>query len=170
MNKKAIELSVNFIVIIIISMVVFGMGLFFANKLFKEAENIKQSLDESSERQIIALLDSGQRLVMPIDNKVVEKGESYVFGLGVLNILGGTRVFEVTLSSSLYIDQQGRTQNPPSISLEFIEFQRRDVKNNERIVFPLVVRVPRKAPAGTYVINVDVSQYEETLQITVRVE
>ena len=170
MNKKALELSINFIVIVIISLVIFGMGIGIANKFLGQAEVIKQDLDQQTENQINAMLDSGDRLAIPIDNKIIEKGKSDVFGLGILNILGQTRTFTVTISSSLYVSPTKQTENPPTIPLEFIEVRSKELKNNEHDVMPLVVRAPRNARPGTYVLNVHVSQYDETLQITVRVK
>ena len=41
MNKKAIELSVNFLVILIIALAVFGMGIRMTFQLMTKAEEIR---------------------------------------------------------------------------------------------------------------------------------
>ena len=53
MNKKgAIELSVNFLVIMIIAISVFGMGIRMTFQLMTKAEEIRADVDESTQREI----------------------------------------------------------------------------------------------------------------------
>ena len=59
-NRKGIELSINFIVMLILGIAVFAGGLVFASKFFGHAENVRQSLDSQTEKQIEKLLADAQ--------------------------------------------------------------------------------------------------------------
>ncbi len=103
MNKKAaIQLSVNFLVILIICIVIFGSSIFVLRKFFSHAGTIKGTYDERVEKQIEALLDDGSRVAIPFDRKKIPNGEFETFGIGVLNMLGthAQNSFEVTIKFS----------------------------------------------------------------------
>jgi len=51
-NKKAMQLSVNFLVVMILSIAILAGSLVLVRTLFSKAENLKLELDESTEREI----------------------------------------------------------------------------------------------------------------------
>jgi len=51
-SKKGIELSINFIVMLIIGIAMFGFGLKFLAQFFSGAEQIKSQLDTQTKTQI----------------------------------------------------------------------------------------------------------------------
>ena len=57
-NKKGIELSINFIVMLILAIVGFVMGLLFIPQLFKASNDIYQELDSQS-KDILMNQESG---------------------------------------------------------------------------------------------------------------
>ena len=85
-KKAAIELSVSFIIVLIISIVIFSMGIYLANKFFSHGQGMIFTFDERTMQEIENLLDDGSRVVIPFNNKVIHNGESDTFGIGVLNI------------------------------------------------------------------------------------
>ena len=88
-NKKAaIELSVNFLVMLIITLVIFGSSMVMVKKFFGGATDIKRVYDERTEQEIERLLDDGSRVAIPFDKKKIPNGEFETFGMGVLNVLG----------------------------------------------------------------------------------
>jgi len=158
-GKKGIELSINFIVMLIITLAVFGMGLVLANKFFGEAKNIQEELDYKTEQEILSILDSGERVSIPINQKDIRKGKSEVFGLGVLNIIGTGESFSITVLPGIYIPA-GATEstriwptNKPSTKLEFPE---NEIKNNDKRVYSIPIAVPKGTPNGRYVFDVTV--------------
>jgi len=87
MNKKAaIELSVNFIVIIIISLVILGAAILITRQVFRGATELKATLDTQTEAQIEALLEEGKPVAVAFNRKTIGRGEHDIFGVGVLNI------------------------------------------------------------------------------------
>ena len=86
MNKKAaLELSANFLVILIIAISVFGMGIRMTYQLMTKAEEIRSDVDESTQREIEEALTTGEIVSIPINHKKTKTGKSVVFGLGIFN-------------------------------------------------------------------------------------
>ncbi|MBD3354943.1 hypothetical protein GF361_03080, partial [Candidatus Woesearchaeota archaeon] len=105
MNKKGIELSVNFLVIVIISLVILSSGILIVRRYFSTAEDIKTQLDEQTERQIEASLGQGKMISVPFKRKTIGRGESDILGLGVLNIEDHRTEFNVNISLSSAYDK-----------------------------------------------------------------
>ena len=163
-KRAAIELSVNFIVIIIISLVVLGMGVYLVNRFVSEASDIKEELDIETEKQIMDLLSSGDRVAFPINKKTIAKGHGEVFGLGIFNILGEEKTFTVDLEQGIFIEKGATESDDTWPSSEpvpvpvpvFIASRSKEIKNNEQVVLSIPVNVPKGTPSGTYVIDVNV--------------
>ena len=71
MRKRGIELSINFIVILIISLIIFTSGLVFTNKFFKLAVDRKADLDKQTELEIQNLLSDGAPVAIPYNKKKI---------------------------------------------------------------------------------------------------
>ncbi|MBN2567360.1 hypothetical protein JXB02_04735 [Candidatus Woesearchaeota archaeon] len=100
LNKRAIELSVGFVVILVLAVVVFGLGISFARTFFQKAEGLKADVDSQTEMQIRRLLDRGERVAIPLSRKTVRPGAASTFAIGVMNVLGQTRDFRITIKPS----------------------------------------------------------------------
>jgi hypothetical protein len=98
-NKRGIELSINFIVMLILAIAVFAGGLVFASKFFGHAEKMRDNLDAQTEKQIEKLLDSGSPVVIPISNKEIFRNKFDTFGIGVLAKFNGN--YELTVCKFL---------------------------------------------------------------------
>ncbi|HIH37473.1 hypothetical protein J4460_08505 [Candidatus Woesearchaeota archaeon] len=89
MNKRGIELSVNFLVMLILAIVVFGFGIKLVYSMFSSSMNKIESLDQNSEQQIMSMLSSGKKVAIPIYKKTTVRGKPVVFGVGIYNSLEG---------------------------------------------------------------------------------
>lgn len=171
MNKKAFSLSINFIVILIISIIVFSMGIFLVNKLFSFADEEKLRWDDMTQKEIEAALDSGDRVAIPRFKKTIGNGDFDTFGIGILNVLQGPdKDFNVSINFALASDKDGALicdninpgpcGNPESWlrttydETEPITFKI-PIKSNEKKDFLVGIKVDG-APKGTYVFNVDI--------------
>lgn len=153
MNKKAIELSINFMVILIITIVVFGMAMYLLKMFFGTAEEIKRNIDTQTEGEIQRVLFSGERVAMPVNKKDIRRGSSDVFGLGILNI-NADPDFTIKIESGPLILKDNTQIASPSPGLAFLSEYKKTVKNNEHVIVSIPIRVPRGAAVGTYIINV----------------
>ncbi len=90
-NKKAIELSINFIVVMILSIAILSASFVLVNQFFGKAGEMKARLDSETETKIRALLVGNERVAIPLHTKEVKVGDFVSFGVGISNILkGGT--------------------------------------------------------------------------------
>lgn len=176
MNKKAgFELSVNFLVILIICLVIFGSSIYLVRKFFTHAETIKMTYDERTEKEIERLLEDGDRVAIPFDKKTIHNGESKTFGIGILNMLDVaiSNTFETTIKFNKAFDKQNNqicsetaadTTNcgNPELWIQTTEMvgtgltgvtSTKSVKNNEQVRFLLGVG-PKGATPGTYIYDV----------------
>lgn len=177
MNKKAaIELSANFLVIIIICIVVFGFSVYIIKRFFTHAETIRMTYDERTEKEIERLLDDGSRVAIPFDKKTIYNGEFKTFGIGIMNILNiaGSNKFNISVKFDKAYNKNNEEMcpasnpcsSPPDGWLQTTSGQStvdgisiiKTIKNNEQEKFLLGVDV-KNAPSGTYIFNLYV-RYE----------
>ena len=171
-NKKGMELSINFIVILIMSIVMFAGGLALINKFFKTAEEQKASIDSDTEAQIEQLLADGSRVAIPINRKQTKIGKSEVFGVGIYNILEGETDnlnFEVRVDFTKFVDVDNKVDEEPDDYVGYIDtnwifsdVETVTIAQNKRkiVAVPVVVKSKwddtKKTQPGTYIFNVHV--------------
>jgi hypothetical protein len=160
-NKRGIELTVNFFVIMIISLVILGMGIYLVSLFFTTTEEVKTNLDIQTERHIQRILIGGERVAIPINEKEIRRGKGDIFGLGILNILGETKNFTINIEDGPFITTTNEISNP-SVNIIHLPSQTKEILNNEQKIFGIPVRVPRKAQIGTYILNVYVCNCSAT--------
>ncbi|MGM5487683.1 MAG: hypothetical protein ACQESG_01915 [Nanobdellota archaeon] len=173
MNRKGIELSANFLVILIIGFVVFGAGLAMTKSFFSGAEKTRKDLDQDTVRRIEQLMNDGSRVSIPVNKKEIPRGELDVFGVGINNVLpGANNRFNVTLTFKKGIYENNskmQITNRGYIEQNWIynETETYEIETNEyKIIDMQVVADPMVSssdytPAGTYIFDVNVSHMGE---------
>ena len=158
LKKGAIELSVNFFVILIISLVIFGFGIRFIYTLSSKATELRDLTFEDLDKKIGDLVCEGsERVCVGMDRKTIERGKFDVFGVKVLNI-GAEQNFDIQVTPATpYIgykkdNQQGITS--PNLILKFRNTV--FIKANEGTNLAIGVEVPTNSVSGTYILNVDI--------------
>ena len=171
MQKKAIALSINFIVILIIAIVIFSFGIFFVNKVFNITTEKHKEITEMTKTHIEGMLDSGEKVAIPVTTLKLRRGDSGVFGMGVLNI---DTVNVGTIANEFYIKiepgdvfkEDGSPITPPSGLFPEIAIRSGNpyiIETNKKEVYSVVVKVPSNAIAGTYILNVYVCHDNEPI-------
>ena len=85
-SKKGFELSATFMVMLIITIVIFTGSIQFTRKFFASAEEMKGRVDAETEAEIQSLLYNQNALVgLPLNKKTLSAGQSSTFGLGIRN-------------------------------------------------------------------------------------
>ncbi|MFQ5474722.1 MAG: hypothetical protein ACE5DM_02700 [Candidatus Nanoarchaeia archaeon] len=181
MDKKAIQLSINFIVMLILGISMFAMGLVFVNKFFSGAKDIKGSMDAQTDRQIEAMLDSGSSFVIPIHSKIVHRKEYATYGVGIFNDgRSESTQFAIELKFESAFDKRnmplcsgGCSENAKPIIKPGL-IQDATIQKGEKYKFLIVADVPAKTQSGTYIYTVKSKQggieYEPSLQLIVKVK
>lgn len=182
MNKKgAIGLSINVLVIIIISLVVLGLGISMLYGFIGGAKKIKGQLDSRTDSELERLLtDQGQQVALPLHTTSIFRGDSHVFGLGILNINSETTTsdftIEVELSRAIVENEEITTENLAERSVEWIVFndEKITLAENEHKKEPILIEIPTDAPQAEYIFNVrvylDDEQYGNTQKFYVKAQ
>ncbi|MFH0701287.1 MAG: hypothetical protein V2A62_02530 [Candidatus Woesearchaeota archaeon] len=85
-RKGAIGMSVETLVIIIISLVVLIGGISLLYKWIGGAESMKDQLDEKTNSELERLLvEQGKQVALPRNVADLTRGENHIFGIGILN-------------------------------------------------------------------------------------
>ena len=88
MNKKAFELSINFIVILIISIVIFGFGIKFIYDLMYRAGELSNMTQKQIDDQLENILcDSSERICIGTSTRNIRPNKIGVFTIGILDFL-----------------------------------------------------------------------------------
>jgi len=178
-QKKGIELSVNFLVVLIISIVIFGFGARFIYTLASEATGLsKLTLDELDKRIGELFCEGSDKVCLGIDRKVVRKGELGVFGLRLINVLD-SQEFTIVLTKSKAFDKEGTEITSTDNKLIYFPKDARpiDLKRNEEGDIGFGIEVPKNAVSGTYIFDINIEapslpapqKYTNTLKIYVEV-
>jgi len=151
MNKKGFELSVNFIVMLILAIAMLALSFSFLGNFFKGAVNYKDSLGSQIDSQIESLLNGGDRVVIPFDFKQVHRKEAAIFRIGIMSVLAcdsGNAEFKVEITQSY---PEGSTELEDDVQYVKDPFT---LKNNEQKKMPILITVPSETATGDYVFNV----------------
>ncbi|MBI2662750.1 hypothetical protein HYX11_04810 [Candidatus Woesearchaeota archaeon] len=186
-NKGAIELSINTLVIIIISIVILSAGITLLYKFIGGAEEIKTKLDTQTNAELERLLvDQGKQVSLPLHVADVPRGENHVFGLGILNIggqLNGKNIGEEFTMRAEFIklvDLQNKNITGKVIKEEINQWLLYDsepqiMRENEHTKLSILVNVPTSALTGQYIFDAKVilndgRQYGNTQKFYVNVK
>lgn len=158
MNKKAVELSINFLVIVIISIVVLGLGLNLLYKLYGGAVEIRDVSLEDIDRQIGALVCEGtESACIGKDSQTVKRGELGIFGLKILNLVGSSMDFEITAKKGKFIKKDGSesTFSSDIICLPTCGTPRTEtIPNHGEKDIAIGIKVGKNAGSGTYIFDI----------------
>lgn len=80
MNSKGIELAASLIVILIASIIIFGLALGITYKIFCASAAKVEQLDSQTEKLVEQKLDSGARVAMPVNTKTAAGSASFCGG------------------------------------------------------------------------------------------
>jgi hypothetical protein len=171
-RKAAIELSANFLVVIIISIVIMAGGLALFFKLTSHVEKWKDTMDKQSEERIRSLMLSNNYKVALYPNSLElspDKGE--LVGIGISNELLEEKVFLISVDSVKYFatsesTPQERYHTPPPINpsaqkwtndnIKFmspdLKIPAKDFRSKNFLVIP-----PKGSMKGQYVVTLQIN-------------
>ena len=157
MNKKGIELSINFIVVLIIAVAVFSMGLVFLRLIITQGDKMKDQITKETEKEIEKMLLGGEKVAIPKSTKTVDAGDSVSFAIGILNVKGSDKTFTIeAYAGPAYTDSKTSIQKLDEIGGIIDTPAPFGIENNEHEARRVFVIVPGSAIKGTYVVNIDV--------------
>ncbi len=163
MNKKAsIELSMNTLVIVIISLVILGSGVALLYQFIGSATDTKNLLDERTNTELEHLLvDQGKQVALPLHVATIQAGESHLFGIGILNSDAAKFGTEFTIHIELNkavdkTNQEMTTKDLKTSSKNWLLYTTDPLtlEENEHKKESILVDIPTNAPKGQYIYDV----------------
>ena len=159
MKRGAIQLSMNFLVTIIIALTLLALGILLLRQFVEVTVETQNELNEQTQNRIAELLNQGQQIVIPFSSQTLRRGDSHLFGVGVINIFEES-TFELNagLSGAFHPDDtplspEELAQAKPSEWIR-LDSERFTLKKNEDQSKTLLIKVPTTAPSGIYIFNV----------------
>jgi len=156
-KRAAIGLSVETLVIIIISLVILSGGIALLYQFIGGAEEIKTQLDQKTQEELERLLvGQGKKVALPLHVATIARGDSHVFGLGILNTFDLADTFFITVQLQKIADEKG-VDVTAQVDLKAVEgwalyntapIAIESNANNKEVI---LIQVPRNALIGNYV-------------------
>lgn len=183
MNKRGFELSINFVVTLILAIVILSFGIYFVKMIYERSTELKLVLDQQTNMELERLMDSGEKVSLYPGTREVSSGEMATFGLGVLNVAGNEpnkeyRTFKITIEfDEAYDENKNELDKEPDLKIitaegEYNSLIEKRIENNkkEKILVGILLQGAKK---GTYVFDVNVTingnQYGDLKKIYVKV-
>ncbi|MFP4656171.1 MAG: hypothetical protein ACLFNK_01170 [Candidatus Woesearchaeota archaeon] len=162
-KRGSMELSVNFIVKLILALVVFGFGLMIIRNIMSTAGSgeLTREIDDQMESQIQMLMDTGDRIVIFPEEQSLSIGDVGTFALGILNVLDLPDPpvdFEIDVQCHSFVSNEGTSSEDCDYaeSWTFDSFPPMTIPNNDEESTGIAIRPGDDAELGTYVFNVKV--------------
>lgn len=155
MDKKGIEMQINFLVMIIIGLIVFGFGVFLVTKTFSQTTELKDEMDKKAEAETLSYLNSGKVISLGINRKEIERGNTDTFVLGLINKLGKEIDCMVIIENPTYVNDLNEKEEIPddytyANDWTFTERGPFSLSMNQKETIPLSFRIPGEAKKGMY--------------------
>ncbi|MBI2523213.1 hypothetical protein HYW19_02395 [Candidatus Woesearchaeota archaeon] len=173
--KRGIELSLTFLVTIILAVIILAFGVRFLYSLTSEATELDKISTEQLDKKFAELsCSSNEKVCIGIIRKRVPKGKTDAFGFKIINI-DATTEFKVEVNPSKAFDKQNN-EIPNRIEFKYND-ELVEIEKNEEKSLGIGFEVPKDAVSGTYVFDVGVKyrandvfvQYNELQKIYIEV-
>lgn len=161
MRKKAQELSINFFVMLIITVVVFGFALAFAYKFFGKSTELQARIDQRTESELQTLISSqGMKVAVYPTQIEATPGKPQTLGVGILNVIGLKKNFTLSMACTKYINTSSASLSCPS-NIKSVIQPSVEIENNKEGMVGGVISIDNSASAGTYIFDINV-YYDQT--------
>ncbi|MBW2995222.1 hypothetical protein KY312_02630 [Candidatus Woesearchaeota archaeon] len=168
MQKRGLELSINFIVVLVLAIVTLVMGIIIFNIIFRSGTELEREVSQRTKDQINRLLMTGdQKIAMPDFFKEIEAGDQHAFGLGIRNYRSTSQQFTIYVEFDMAVDKQNTDRTAEAVANHEIEkwyFEETGpyaITQNELEVISVPIRVGNKAKnSWIYVFNVVVADQD----------
>jgi hypothetical protein len=171
MDRRGIELSINFIVVFILGMAMFASGLLLLYKVKDQANRIKTDLDERTKQQTLSMLmQSENPIVIPYNVMHLEPGANDLIAIGIRNDLETEQRFSITTEFDSAFSKKKETicDRDVNFSCSGLDPWLSDtgllnIKRTDREVASIVAIIPKNATRGSYIYNIRVCHYPITM-------
>jgi hypothetical protein len=152
-GKKGVELSMNFIVIIVLSVVALGFGMKLLMDMFDAGNKyVNMELSANQDAEISRLLGNERIATFPHSQDAF-RGKQSVFAIGIKNTGSNTKfLMNATMKAAYNAANSELSYNLNKFKLTY--FNSSEIAKDASSKQVVIVSVPKDAPSGTYVINI----------------
>jgi hypothetical protein len=165
-KKASIQLSVNFLVVLIISIIILGLGFFLVNSMADKGSKSIFEMDQKFKNNLEQLLVRENRLVaIPIVEREIDRGKGNFFGIGVMNLDLISQTFKINVTfHEAYNKRTGNTlTNTDNIDSWIRNIEKeKEIKPHDKYAFSVGFAVPRNVQTGLYIFNVSITNSTST--------
>lgn len=166
MNKKGIEISVKFLISIILALVVFIFAMTFAFRFFGSAEDYRDKVEQSTRQEIESMMiNQGQKVAAYPTQIELYPSKSENIGLGIFSVnRNDAETFKLNVSCAKYLDPSDvaldlsdpeiKQNTCDKIKILYVPHEI-ELQPNANHIFNIYVE-NNNAWRGTYVINGEV--------------
>jgi len=154
--KKGMELSINIIVILVITIAVFAMAIGFLAKIGIGADKAKQELEDEALRQLEESVVPGTKVAISRDTKEVYPGDSATFFVYVLNILDDQATFDIQATVGKAYDIRGEEIADALVVDDIFIPGSLSLEKDESDIKKILVKVPGNKKKGIYHVRLTV--------------
>jgi len=182
MRKRGLELSINFIIILVLAIVTLVMGIIIFNIIFRAGTELEKEVSQRTKDQINRLLMTGdQAIVLPDFFKEMGIGDQHAFGLGIRNYRSAAEEFTINIQFNIAVDKKNIDMTRETVATAEVDkwyFEKIGpitINPNGLEVVSIPIRVGNKAKSDwIYVFNVLVTdkqgmQYGDLQKIYVKI-
>lgn len=156
MNKKGFELSANFMVVIILSLVLFGSGMVIFTKVISSGREIEAGLTERMRAELDAAMDDGSLIVIPQTTMHVQQGNTAKFTVGFWNELPTENNDPRTFTLNVEVVTNQDLDWPSNAQISYASSY--TLKHNERAHALIAINVPKGVSRGQHSFDVKIWQ------------
>ncbi len=158
--KKGMELSMNFIVVFIISIVILFFGIKFVYDIMNQGGIINEVLTAQVNNELENLASQGKRISIAFNSGTISPGEHQIFGLGILNMDATHKYFAIGFKPGPAYDNDNNLIEPNPLQLPPDKKMTIELDELEKVA--ILVKVPRGTKPGNYIVNVYVCNSDST--------
>jgi hypothetical protein len=165
LNRRGIELALNFLVILILSLVVLVLGISFVYRLVAINSDQQYIVEQSIREELINMATSGKQVSVIgyslTNSEVVRGGKSGSFGIGISNINPQKTHFKILVECEKFFPLGTQDELPCGNSAVLMyERDEFELQNNVYKDTKLVAALNKKAKRGSYELVVSVCSSE----------
>ncbi|MBC8501403.1 MAG: hypothetical protein ISS25_04790 [Nanoarchaeota archaeon] len=149
MDRKGFQIAVNFLVVIILSLVLFGAGMVIFTKIIDKGTDFQAKITDRMQEQLNAAMDDGSVIVVQPQRVNGKRGKSVLFTVGFWNEFPNEYNFKVVVS-----DKDGL-----SGAMNYFTDPYPDTQPNQRQHALISIDIPKNSVSGQYAFDVEV-QYK----------
>ena len=155
MSKKGVVgLSMNVLVVIIISLVILGLGVSMLYSFIGGAQDIKDKLDAKTSQELERLLvNQGKMVALPLHVASVERGNDHIFGIGIMNIGNVGNSFHINIPTYKVINEDNVDVTTSVDVSDWLLFNDEEITilEGDHVKEIIAVIVPKDAVKGQYI-------------------